>query len=143
MNLGEFHTLVKEVVKRGDTLDHLIPLIVKEAAFWLEQNYTLKYMERFGKYHITELGEYPYYLDVPNQRVKDYIFVRYEEADCYKYLKQVDLQDVVVKKDVPTCYCTLGKEFIVLNADKEMDIEIPTSVERWWEKETEINERKK
>lgn len=46
MNLGAFHDLVRSAIKRGSSLDALIPLWVSQAARVLEQNYTFSWMTR-------------------------------------------------------------------------------------------------
>jgi hypothetical protein len=46
MNLGQFHTRVSSAIKRGTSLDAIIPSWVAQAARLLEQNYTFSWMAR-------------------------------------------------------------------------------------------------
>lgn len=44
MNLGQFHSRVSGAIKRGSSLDAIIPFWVSDAARILEQNYTFSWM---------------------------------------------------------------------------------------------------
>jgi hypothetical protein len=46
MNLGDFKTMVSSAIKRGSSLDAIIPLWISQAARLLEQNYTFSWMWR-------------------------------------------------------------------------------------------------
>lgn len=46
MNLGQFHSRVSNAIKRGTSLDTVIPFWVADAARLLEQNYTFSWMRR-------------------------------------------------------------------------------------------------
>lgn len=46
MNLGQFHAQVSSAIKRGTSLDAIIPMWVSQAQRLLEQNYTFSWMGR-------------------------------------------------------------------------------------------------
>lgn len=58
MNLGAFQSMVSSAIKRGTSLDAIIPLWVSQAARVLEQNYTFSWMQRTTN-HTIVLGTIP------------------------------------------------------------------------------------
>lgn len=46
MNLGEFKSLLRDAIKRGDSYDSQLDGLIRRAARWIEQNYTMQYMRR-------------------------------------------------------------------------------------------------
>lgn len=46
MNLGDFKSLLRDAIKRGDSYDSQLDGFARRAARWIEQNHTLQYMRR-------------------------------------------------------------------------------------------------
>jgi hypothetical protein len=59
MNLETFHGDISGALRRGSSLDTLIPSTTRQAALWLEQNYTFRYMKRFGRVTINPTATAP------------------------------------------------------------------------------------
>jgi hypothetical protein len=94
MNLGTFHALVSTSLKRGTTLDPLIPAKVSLAVQWLERNYTFKYMERFRLLQIVA-NQRAIPLP-PNVILKSVKFLRIINSDgTLTYLNKIEPEDMV------------------------------------------------
>jgi len=92
MLLGEFHSIVSLSVKRGDTLDTVIPGLAKMACQWMERNYSFKYMEQVRVLQV-EQGIRTIPLQ-SNQAVKKISFVRMiSSTGEYTYLKRASPRD--------------------------------------------------
>lgn len=85
MKLGEFHELISKSLKRGTTLDDLIPTKVAQAALWLERNYNFTYMEKFKLFEIANGDRF---VEFPNARIKGVLWIRllYEDGSILRLL---------------------------------------------------------
>lgn len=92
MLLGEFHTLVRTTAKRLNSLDDLIPIATRQAARYIERNYTLQYMNRFVTFPLAADTDC---IPFPSSRLKKFNFVRITQDDgCYDYLTMKDPQEI-------------------------------------------------
>lgn len=128
MNLGDFKTEVGTYIGRGDSLDSSIPSAVRRAARWVERNYTLQYMKKFGKFDIDKDADNPRQINFPNSRVKSFRFVRLVGATTlatgtsYDYLRQVSPEDLPsLKAELPKSYWLDGVDFLYLGETPDKD----------------------
>lgn len=123
MTLAEFHARISRALRRGTSQDDIIPDVVSEAALFLEQNYSFKYMRRVVQVTIDPLGMAPERIDVPSDHIKSWRFIRvvgpanaYSSAP-YRYLKRVEAEDVTaLSLGCPLGYYLDGDTQIVLDA---------------------------
>ena len=95
MNLDEFNTMVSASLRRGNTLDALIPQQTELAVQFIERNYTFKYMEAFRMIIISENERV--LLMPAGVNVKAWIFFRIINSDgSYSYLNKVEPKDLTV-----------------------------------------------
>lgn len=117
--LSDIHGQVRDALGRGTSQDALIPAKVRQAARWLERNYSFKYMEKFALLTIDSEADYPRVVAFPTSLVKtiDMVRISSEGAD-YSYLIQVDPKDMVrVGTGKPEGYWLDGVDSLVLNAN--------------------------
>lgn len=76
MNLGQFHDRISAALRRGNSLDGIIPLWTAEAANLIEQNYTFSWMRRTGTVTLNPLAEQPNVIELPNGRMKSLEYLR-------------------------------------------------------------------
>jgi hypothetical protein len=76
MNLGQFKTRVQRAIRRGNSLDDVIPYWIADAAQQIEQNYTFSWMRRNGTFTILSSSETPNQLSFPNSRVKSFEWIK-------------------------------------------------------------------
>ncbi len=97
--LAQFKSMVSASINRGTTLDQFIPYGIQHAIETIEQNNTLKYMERFASFQADPNLAEPRALALPNEFVKAIDFVRFVEPDAnaagadFHYVKQIDPRD--------------------------------------------------
>lgn len=124
MDLGEFHSLVSTSLRRGTTLDTVIPMYAKLSATWMERNYDFKYMEVF---RLLQLVSGDRTVNLPtNKIVKGIDFIRLVNApeDCgYTMLKKGNPKDFYGTLDAaPTGYWVSGTNTIVFNNTPDEDL---------------------
>ena len=96
MSLADVHTQVSRLINRGSTFDSQIPSFVKQAARFIERNYTLKYMERVTPIFIAE-GESEFYYN--EGKIKSIEFIRLDlDSGEYIFLKKGDPEDFEISK---------------------------------------------
>ena len=121
MDLGDFHTMVSNALRRGTTLDQYIPQQVVLAVQWMERNYTFKYMENFRMLEVVQNQrtiQMP-----PNVLVKAAKFIRLYTTDGnFQYLNKVEPEDLVgivsnqtTTDPTPKSYYIVGLSKIVLD----------------------------
>lgn len=118
MNLGEFEAELKQIIRRGDSLDPVIPGFIRRAAFWIERNKTLNYMLRFGDLEIDPaVTDTPRYVELEGTRIKSIPMFRWVGADgTFQYLKKTDPRDMgALESGVPGFYWMSGVSTIVLS----------------------------
>jgi hypothetical protein len=118
MNLGEFKAELKLVLRRGDSLDALIPGFIRQAAFWLERNRTMNYMLRFGSISIDpDATDTPRYIELDNTRIKSIPMFRWINSDgSFSYLTKKDPRDMaLLEEGIPAFYWLSGTSTIVLS----------------------------
>ena len=121
MNLGEFHSLVSTSLRRGTSLDNVIPVYSKLAHQWMERNYDFKYMEVF---RILQLVEGDRTVNLPSNRVmKSIMFIRIiDDSESYIKLRKGTATDFKgTRTQIPTGFWISGNDTIVFNntPDKE------------------------
>lgn len=100
MNLATFHSDISAELARGTSQDAKIPRWVRQAAQFLEQNYSFKYMEKHGESALDPEAIAPNVLTLPNNRIKSVTMVQpyIIEADGRKSyshpLPKADRRDV-------------------------------------------------
>lgn len=122
MTLGEFHTLVKDSLRRGTTLSTQIVQQTQLAVQWLERNYTMSYMEQF---RLFQLEANKRTIEFPTNAVhKAFKMLRLVDTDGgYLPLNKVEPEDLTrvvsslnaTGRIVPSQYFVVGKT-IVLDA---------------------------
>lgn len=98
MNLQDFHQLVRDTIKRGSSLDHLIPHATRQAARHIERNFTLQYMRRFQSFTFEQTKQS---IAFPSTRFKQVTFIRVIEADGM-YSPPLKLVDPIQLGMLPT-----------------------------------------
>lgn len=121
MNLGEFHTLLRDSLKRGDALDGILPTYVKMAVTHIERNWTFKYMEELALLQMVEgdrVVELPYYIKgvewlrfAPVGTVADYTYVTTGEASSV----------VTPENGAPTHFSILNYNKLIFNPIPDMN----------------------
>lgn len=114
--LGEFHSLVKDEVKRGDSLDSIIPLRVKLAVQFLERNYSMEYMRSFMEATLDPNVSSPKVITLP-AATKSVRFLRAVGTTNYHYLKHGGSKDqqVVYDEGLPEHFWKLGLSQVILD----------------------------
>lgn len=95
--LAQFKTKVSQAINRGDTLDAHIDTALQHAIEFIEQNNTLKYMERFVQFQIDPNLSQPRAISLPDEFVKSFVFVRIVTPTAnggdFHFIDQIDPQD--------------------------------------------------
>lgn len=126
MTLATFYPKISTALRRGTSVDSLIPGWVESAALWLEQNYSFNYMERTVEVSLDPEAEEPNLIDLED-RIKSFKFVRAISRDAspaaYRYLQKIDAADVgsVVKGD-PNYYWLDGPDQLWLDANVQTEL---------------------
>lgn len=121
MTLGELHKEISAELKRGTSLDSVIPSKVREAVQFLERNHPMKYMERFVDIQLAK-GERMF--DLPFI-IRNFRFLRMVPVDGvqlagYGYLKQMNTRDELFENSLsglPTGFSQIGNKAIRLNTE--------------------------
>lgn len=120
MNLGEFHTEMSTIIRRGTSVDDLIPGFVRRAARWIERNRSLQYMRQFVTLEIDpDILTTPQYVSLENTDIKLVRMFRWVPSDDsdYIYLKKCEPQDILAPATgTPYNYWLDGTSRIVLSA---------------------------
>lgn len=124
--IAGLHTLISETLNRGSRYDAYIPSRVRQAALWLERNYSFKYMERYVSFTATATGAEPRILPMPSA-VKKIDFIRFGPYDNdWHYLTLVDPRDVIDtepdENGRPSGYWLDGMDHIWMDAAPEEDM---------------------
>jgi len=117
--LAEFEETIRTNIRRGHSLDALIPGFVRKGALWIERNNTLQYMRKFAEIKIDiEADEQPRYISLFNTRIKAIESFKwiYKDGQFY-YLSLRQPQDFPIDvAGVPAGYWLDGVERVVLSA---------------------------
>lgn len=115
MRLGEFHQMVSAELKRGSSLDAVIPSKVRQAVRFLERNAPMKHMETWFDLVLDrddQLAQFPW-------QFRHFRWMRYKQitSDGFLYLKSVNGEDLFPWDDysVPMSYLQIGYEAIRFN----------------------------
>lgn len=121
MNLGEFHTLVSDSLRRGTAQDALIPNQVRLAALWLERNYTFSYMKQF---RLLQLASGDRTISLPsNKIVKAVDMIRLIGDDgVYTELTKVHPRDLSGLSDTIRSFWMAGANTLVLDSTPTEDM---------------------
>lgn len=117
MNLGEFHTMLSGEVKRGTSLDSIIPQRVSMAAAMLERNFTMQYMKQHVEVTLNILDAQPRLILQPAD-IKSIGWLRLTstESSLYRNLKKIDPRDLAkLETGEPSAYWLSGRSQIVLD----------------------------
>lgn len=115
MNLGEFKAFVKADLKRGSSLDALIPARAQMAARFLERNWTFQYMKVFVNVVLNPSDPNPKLVEFPHS-IKSTPWLRTAKDDEYTYLKLLDPRDLLRSgTGPPSAYWRSGRANIVLD----------------------------
>lgn len=118
MDLGTFHSLVSTSLKRGTTLDNVIPSYSKLGLSFMERNYTFKYMEDFRILQLA-IGDRTLVMDSNwSYMIKSVQFIRLIDDDNgdYRYLKRVNPRMLSGTSDeAPTGYWLVGANTLVFD----------------------------
>ena len=116
MNLGDFHQLVSQDVKRGNSLDSVIPLRVAMAAMFLERNYSMLYMRQPIEITLNPADANPRFIDL-EQDVKSIGYLRYMDSDGnYQRLSRVSPLDIAqLVEGPPGGFWFSGRSAIILD----------------------------
>lgn len=90
--LSEFHTIVRNELNKGTTLDTQIPQKVRQAARLLEDNYEFDFNKIYESFSLTASDtSYP-----TPARFKSMVFFRldYDDEEDFRYLTKVDPRQV-------------------------------------------------
>lgn len=138
MNLGDFHEVVSSALARGTALDEQIPSFVRQAARWLERNYTFNYMKQFVgvSIDVSELDT-PRYIELGAQVPKAIPFFRWVMGDgSYQKCDRVEASDQDSLTDAtaalpPTGFWLDGVRRLVLNQTPTEDLEGELRLDRY------------
>lgn len=117
--LGEFTDTIRADIRRGTSLDSLIPGFIRKGALWIERNNTLQYMRKFAEIDIDiEADEQPRYISLINTRIKSVLMLRWVGDDGqFSYLALREPQDFPVSPvGTPAGYWLDGVDRIVLSS---------------------------
>lgn len=125
MNLGEFKQQLKDNIRRGDSLDAVIPGFIRQAALWLERNRTMNYMRKFAEITIDpDVDDAPRYVSLEDTRIKSIQFFRWTgqagitaDDNGYLYMQMKDPRDFPqLTTGIPAFYYPNGVSSMVLSA---------------------------
>lgn len=117
MNLGEFKSQISANIRRGSSLDSLVPKFIRQGALWLERNQTLQYMRKFATISVDPDDPNSRYVTLENTNIKTIEFLRWDLEGEYKYLTLRDPMDLPALADgTPQNYYLDGVSRIVFDA---------------------------
>lgn len=101
ITLADFYTMVSDELRRGTTLDSLIPSKVRQAVKWIEDLHTFKHMEVFDTPAIVTRG-----LSIPSgYKSMEFWRIVKDDGEGYRYLTLVSPKDVSkTTTDIPAAY---------------------------------------
>ena len=101
MLLADFYATVSDSLKRGTTLDGMIPRYSRMACAWMERNYSFRYMEQYRVLQITA-GDRTISLH-SNQQIKRIEMIRLIQLDgSYTQLKRFSPRDFTAVETGPS-----------------------------------------
>jgi len=124
MTLASFHTEVSLALRRGNSVDALIPGWAEDAALWLEQNYSFSYMERTQEAEVVA-GDVDSNRIPLTQRFKALDFVRLvsrQDSDVFGYLKKIDAREISSIDAGDPTYYWLSEDDIWMDARPRSNI---------------------
>lgn len=131
IDLGEFHTQVAGALKRGSTVDALIPSYVERTARRIEKNYTYLYMEKFAEFIVDASASFPRTIQLPagQDLTKTIEMLRWIDSTDFSYntIFEVDPRRITQRKTAAaTGYWRQGNDFLILDnkPDVNYDYEI-------------------
>lgn len=124
MNLGEFHEMISQNIRRGDAVDAFIPGFVRKGARWIERNHTLQYMRKFATVLIDPEDEDARYISLLDTQIKSVEMLRWIGDDgSYAYATLRDPRDYSeLVEGTPEGYWLDGVSRIVLNTTPDEEI---------------------
>jgi hypothetical protein len=142
VNLGDFHDLVKDIFNRGTKLDAVIPTFTRQAARWLERNYTFQYMHTLEPFVVDPDGTTPRLVTLPNEP-KELRFVRfvlqpstvYNSTSVVKfaYLRQIDPSESYGRAvEIPTEFWMNGTRELEMVSMTDEDVDLGLEVDAYW-----------
>lgn len=128
--LSEFHANVRLHANKGTSLDAVISSAVRQAARFLERNYSYQYMDRYVSFNVETTCGDGYIFTMPTL-VKKFLFFRlsYGDETDYRYLKKVNPKEVVKLSsgsERPTAFWLDGDEYVYL--DSKVDVNVPAEI---------------
>ena len=104
--MGDFHTLVRDTIKRGTSLDSLISTAARQSARLVERNYTLQYMRRYVTFSLDPAADKPRAIPFPSVRVKSIRFIKLILDDgTFSFVEKADPRQLVeTATELPTHY---------------------------------------
>jgi len=132
MNLGAFHARISQALRRGTSLDDVIPLWVAESANLIETTRTWSWMKRTSSVTTDPNAEAPNRIEMPSTRVKSFEYIKWAKPDpldptvtIYEDLKGVDpIQVTGITNLYPAGFWLDGLSFIWLDANPAVAIEL-------------------
>ena len=119
--LGEFHTLVRDSINLGDSIDARILAAVRQAVLWLERNYNFRYMHHSdifffappsvaGPIYAAATGQGPYQLQgLPKKVDTVYTWESTSDSSTLYFLERIQKEDAdTVETCRPFSYYTEG-----------------------------------
>lgn len=92
MTLGEFKSLLRDAIKRGNSFDSQLNGFARRAARWVEQNHTLHYMRR--RFTLLSVAGENTIVMPTNVPVKSIEYLRFDATDGTRYeMTKGDLSD--------------------------------------------------
>lgn len=120
MNLGDFKTLLRDAIKRGNSYDEQLDGFTRRAARFIEQNYTLQYMRR--RFTLRSVaGEDK--IELPTQfPIKSIEAIRFVGADGTLYpMAKGDLMDPIQPRSIDRYGAIIWQSGSVLPSQFFMD----------------------
>lgn len=129
MNLGEFHTLISAEVKRGNSLDTIIPLRVAMAAKMLERNYSMQYMRTYIEVAVNKEDVNSRVVSLPTD-IKSVGWLRYLDSNnYYQSIKLIDPRDIAqLISGPPSGYSLSGRSSLILDKTPDANYTISGEV---------------
>lgn len=112
MTLAEFHAMVSDELRRGTTLDSLIPAKVRQAVKWIEDLHTFKHMEIYDSPAIATRS-----LAMPSGfKSMGFWRILKDDGEGYRYLSKVNPRDVSkTETAMPNAYWESADDFFYMD----------------------------
>ncbi len=116
--LGDLQDQIRANIRRGTSLDDLIPGFIRKAALWIERNNTLQYMNKFATISVDASSSDARYITLESTRIKKVTLFRWVGSDgSYQDLSLRQPGDFLsLETGVPSAYWLDGVERLVLSA---------------------------